>query len=192
MSHVTRIRLGVLVAGTAGLFLLTGLQAEDKPKPLGEKYALLIGVRQYGVEAAINFNYNFFLTAQFLRTNWGATIIDGFEGMEGNGPASGTPVPSRIAIASTDYLAADRVGVECMGVDPEWIGWLKYSTQVGLGQGDLSKIDIKGVQIADVKKTYRLHGDIEIEKQWMGPMRDLPPNLGWMRPIGSHPEEAWG
>ena len=43
------------------------------------------------------------------RLNWGASVIDGFEGMEGNGPKSGTPVASRIALASTDYVAVDRV-----------------------------------------------------------------------------------
>lgn len=143
-----------------------------------------VGVRQ--------FMYNVFLTAQFLKPNWGATVIDGFEGMEGNGPSSGTPVASRVAIASTDYIAADRVGAECMGVDPNWLGYLKYSGEVGVGQWDLSRIDVKGAQIAEVQKKYLMHRDIEQELQWMGPMRDLPPNLGWMRPIGSHPDEAWG
>ena len=133
-----------------------------------------------------------FLTAQFLKPNWGATFIDGFEGMEGNGPASGTPVPSRIAIASTDYVAADRVGAECMGVDPNWLGWLKYTGEVGIGQWDISKIDLKGPRIAEVQKKYLMHRDIDIQLKWMGPMEELPPNLGWMHPVGSHPDEAWG
>jgi uncharacterized protein (DUF362 family) len=60
------------------------------------------------------------VTAQ--RLNWGASVIDGYEGMEGNGPNSGTPMPSRIAVASVDYVAADRVAAETMGVDPEWLG----------------------------------------------------------------------
>jgi len=37
-------------------------------------------------------HYDIMLTAQKLRPFWGATVIDGFEGMEGNGPSSGTPV----------------------------------------------------------------------------------------------------
>jgi uncharacterized protein (DUF362 family) len=143
-----------------------------------------VGVRQ--------FMYNMYLTAQRLQPNWGATVIDGFEGMEGNGPAGGTPVKSRIAVASTDYLAADRVGAECMGVDPNWLGWLKYSGEVGIGQWDLSKIDVKGAQIAEVQKKYQMHGLIEQELKWMGPMQELPPNLGWMHPVGTHPDEAWG
>jgi uncharacterized protein (DUF362 family) len=121
---------------------------------------------------------NMMLTAQKLRPNFGAAVIDAYEGMEGNGPHAGTPVPHRIAIASTDYLAADRVGVEAMGIDPSWVGSLVYCHQAGLGQYDLDKIDVRGVKVAEVRRTYRLHPDIEQQKQWMGPMEELPPRLG--------------
>lgn len=123
-------------------------------------------------------HYNMFLTAAKLKPFWGATLIDGWEGMEGNGPASGTPVPSRAAIASTDYIAADRVGLELMGIDPNWIGYLRYCHQNGIGQYDMAKIDVDGPQLATVAKKYRLHKDIERELEWMGPLRDLPPKLG--------------
>jgi len=126
-------------------------------------------------------HYNMLLTAQKMQPNWGAALIDGFEGMEGNGPHSGTPVPSRIAIASTDYIAADRVAIEAMGINPGWIGYLNYCGQVGLGQYDLAKIDVVGASISAVKKNYRLHNDIERELQWMGPMEELPPKLGYRR-----------
>ncbi len=128
--------------------------------------------------------YNMFATAQKLATNWSATIIDGFEGMEGNGPTSGTPVPSRLAIASTDYAAADRVGAEVMGVDANWLGWLKYCGEVGVGQWDLANIDIRGARIGTVRKKYRMHSDVDRMLQWMGPMQELPPKLGFVRPFG--------
>ncbi len=129
-----------------------------------------VGVRQM--------QYNIMLTAQKMRPYWGATVIDGYEGMEGNGPTSGTPVNSRLAIASTDYIAADRVGLEVMSINSQWPGYLVYCGQMGLGQYDLSKIDVIGSSIASVQKKYRLHSDIERELQWMGPMEDLPPKLG--------------
>jgi uncharacterized protein (DUF362 family) len=121
---------------------------------------------------------NMMLTAQKLWPHFGAAVIDGFEGMEGNGPHAGTPVPHRIAIASTDYLAADRIGVEAMGIDPGWVGSLVYCYQVGLGQYDMGKIDVRGVKVADVRRTYRLHPDIEQQKEWMRPMEELPSRLG--------------
>jgi uncharacterized protein (DUF362 family) len=123
-------------------------------------------------------HYNMLLTAQKMKPFWGVTLIDGFEGMEGNGPSSGTPVESRIAIASTDYIAADRVGIEAMGIDPKWPAYLNYCAQCGLGQYDLSKIEVRGPALASVKKTYRLHKDIDRELQWMGPLQDIPPKLG--------------
>ena len=127
--------------------------------------------------------YNMFLTAGKMQPNWGAAVIDGFEGMEGRGPTDGTAVPSRIAIASTDFIAADRVGAEVMGVDANWLGWLKYCGEVGVGQWDLSKIDVQGAQIAAVQKKYQMHPDIERQLKWMGPMQELPPMLGWTQPI---------
>ena len=123
-------------------------------------------------------HYDIMLTAQKLAPFWGATVIDGYEGMEGNGPGSGTPVPSRVAIASTDYIAADRVGVEAMGVNPNWIGYLKFCNQAGIGQYDLEKIDIRGEKVAAIKKEYRLHRDIERELRWMGSMDEVPEKLG--------------
>ncbi len=121
---------------------------------------------------------NMMLTAQKLLPNFGVAVIDGFEGMEGNGPHSGTPVSHKIAMASTDFIAADRVGVEAMGVDPGWVGHLVYSYQAGLGQYDLNKIDIRGENVADVQIPYLLHRDADQQRIWMQDMEDLPPRLG--------------
>ena len=146
--------------------------------PPGEKH--WSDKRRYHVGVRQN-HYNMLLTAQKLQPNWGATVVDGYEGMEGDGPASGFPVPSRIAVASTDYIAADRVAVEAMGIDASWVGYLTYCGQVGLGNYDLKKIQIQGAALDAVRKKYRLHSDIERELQWMGPMEDLPPKLGFLR-----------
>ena len=151
-------------------------QAPKETKRWNDKRRYHVGIRQS--------LYNFFLTAQKMQPCWGAAVIDGFEGMEGNGPSMGTPVASRIALASTDFIAADRVGAEAMGIDPNWLGWLKYSGEVGLGQWDLSKIDVQGAQLAAVQKKYRLHADVDRMLKWRGPLEELPPNLGWVRPIG--------
>lgn len=123
-------------------------------------------------------HYNMLLTAEKMRPNWGSAIVDGFEGMEGNGPNSGTPVPTRVAIASTDFIAADRVALEVMGINANWPGYLVYCGKLGLGQYDLSKIDVIGSSVASVQKKYRLHLDIDRQLQWMGPMEDLPPKMG--------------
>jgi uncharacterized protein (DUF362 family) len=128
------------------------------------------GVRQTHVDIM--------LTAQRLRPCWGAAVIDGYEGMEGNGPNDGTLVPSRVAIASTDYIAADRVGIAAMGIDPAWVGYLNFCAQCGLGQNDLAKIDLRGAKLAEVTRKYRMSDDIQRELRWMGPMKEVPEKMG--------------
>jgi uncharacterized protein (DUF362 family) len=91
--------------------------------------------------------------------------------MEGNGPSGGTPVPSRIALASTDFFAADRVGLETMGIPAYAVGYLQYAAQLGLGQYDLAKIDVRGAKVEAVKRTYRLHDQADEQLKWL---RELP------------------
>jgi uncharacterized protein (DUF362 family) len=145
-----------------------------RPWNESEKRKFHVGIRQG--------NYNMYLAVQKMIPNWGLGIIDGFEAMEGNGPVEGTPVPHRIALASTDFLAADRVGLACMEIDAGWPGYLNYCHQAGLGQYDLTKIEVVGARIADVQRKYRLHADVDRMLEWRGPMQDLPSNLGRLRP----------
>jgi uncharacterized protein (DUF362 family) len=123
-------------------------------------------------------HYNMLVTAQRLQPHWGLAVIDGFEGMEGNGPGNGTPVESHVAIASTDFIAADRVALEVMGIDPDWVGYLAYCGQAGLGQYDLTKIQVEGASIASVAKKYQLHPQIQKELEWMGPLQKGSPTMG--------------
>jgi uncharacterized protein (DUF362 family) len=149
-----------------------------RPWTDSDKRKFHVGIRQG--------NYNLYMAVKRMMANWGVGIVDGYEGMEGNGPSQGTPVPHRIALASTDFVAVDRVGVECMGIDAGWPGYLNYCYQDGLGQWDLSKVDVVGAKIADVQRKYLLHADVDRMLEWRGPMMDLPPNLGRNRP---QPEE---
>jgi hypothetical protein len=65
-----------------------------------------------------------------------------------------------------------------MGINPLWMATPQYCWQVGLGQYDLAKIDVRGETMASLRRKYRLHQDIENELQWMGPLTDVPPKLG--------------
>jgi uncharacterized protein (DUF362 family) len=114
-------------------------------------------------------NYNLFALAQRLRPH--LAVIDGHEGMEGYGPTRGTAVEHRVCIVGTDWLAADRVAVELMGIDFAKIGYLNYCAQAGMGQGDLTKIEIIGEPVARHVKTYKLAPNIEKQLIWMKPPR---------------------
>jgi len=112
-------------------------------------------------------NYNMAQLAQKLHPD--LAVIDGYEGMEGNGPTLGTPVDHRICVASQDWLAADRVGVELMGIDFSRIGYLNYCSQMGLGTADLNKIVITGENLKDHIKSYKLPDNFERQGAWMNP-----------------------
>lgn len=112
-------------------------------------------------------NYNLYALSQQLHPH--LSVIDGFEGMEGNGPNSGTPVDHRVCVASTDWLAADRVAVELMGIDFAKIGYLNFCSQAGSGIADLHRIEIIGERISDHIKPYKLNENIDSQLIWMQP-----------------------
>jgi uncharacterized protein (DUF362 family) len=99
-------------------------------------------------------DYNLFALMQHLHID--LAVIDGFEGMEGKGPISGTPVDHRVAIAGTDFLAVDRVGVEVMGVNFDEIRYLNYLWDGGFGEADLDRIQICGETLEKCRKPYRM------------------------------------
>jgi uncharacterized protein (DUF362 family) len=117
-------------------------------------------------------HYNIFLGAQAMRPYWGAALIDGYEGMEGAGPNDGTPAPSRMAIASTDFIAADRVALETMGIDAAWVGYLRYCGECGIGRYELGQIEVRGEAIAALRRSYRLHPNVRRELRWLDPGPD--------------------
>jgi uncharacterized protein (DUF362 family) len=109
-------------------------------------------------------NYNLYSLARQLHPH--LAVIDGFEGMEGNGPNSGKPVDHRICIASTDWLAADRVGIELMGIDFARIGYLNFCAETGMGVSDLKKIEIIGEKLPNHIITYKLSDNIDAQLVW--------------------------
>jgi len=113
-------------------------------------------------------NYNLYALSKQLHPH--LALIDGFEGMEGNGPNDGTPVDHRVCVASTDWLAADRVAIELMGIDFSKVGYLNFCNQTGGGIGDLNKIEIIGERIADHIKHYKLSDNIDKQLIWMNPV----------------------
>jgi uncharacterized protein (DUF362 family) len=119
------------------------------------------GSGMYGI------NYNLFALAQRLHPH--VAVIDGYRGMEGNGPSRGTAVDHRVCVVSPDWLAADRVAVELMGIEFAKIGYLNYCAQAKLGETELERIEIVGEPLARHVRTYRLHDKIDQQLIWMHP-----------------------
>jgi len=83
------------------------------------------------------------------------TVIDGTIGMEGLGPVYGSPANMGIIITSYDTVAADSVGSAVMGIDPMETSYIKLASEQGLGESDISKIDVRGATIKEVRKNFK-------------------------------------
>ena len=120
-------------------------------------------------------NYNIFNLAYTLRPD--LAFIDGCKGMEGDGPINGTEVDHKVSIAGMDWLAVDRVATELMGVDTSNVGYLNFCADAGLGQFDLSKIEIIGETLANHVRSYRLSRNIEKQLEWLTPLKERADSL---------------
>lgn len=94
------------------------------------------------------------------------SVIDGLIGMEGDGPIDGNPIDVGIAISSIDPLAADRVACEVMGVDVNKVGYLHYCSEKDLGESDLEKIDVRGQNLNECIRPFRVHSMVEEQYKW--------------------------
>jgi uncharacterized protein (DUF362 family) len=93
-------------------------------------------------------------------------VIDGLVGMEGNGPEHGTAIDAGIAVSSIDPLAADRIACEIMEVDFNKVGYLYYCSEKGSGESDLENIDVRGQDLSECIRPFRLHSMVEEQYKW--------------------------
>ena len=85
------------------------------------------------------------------------TILDGIVAMEGDGPAAGDLRNMDLVMAGEDAVAIDACLARIMGLEPEDILVTKEAYSLGLGEMDLSRIEVAGDRIDDfVKKDYKL------------------------------------
>ena len=113
-------------------------------------------------------NFNLFNIAYQIRPD--LAFIDGYDGMEGDGPTNGTIVDHRVCVAGLDWLSVDRIGLELMGVNPANIGYMNYCAGAGMGQFDINKIEVIGEKVANHIKTYKLSRNYDKQLQWMTPL----------------------
>jgi uncharacterized protein (DUF362 family) len=80
------------------------------------------------------------------------TVIDGFVGMEGEGPVDGTPVQMNLIIAGKDVVATDATAARVMGFNPYEITHIRKAYEKGLGR---SEAEIVGEKLETVKRTFK-------------------------------------
>ena len=80
------------------------------------------------------------------------TVIDGFVGMEGEGPVDGTPVQMNLIIAGKDVVATDATAARVMGFNPYEITHIRKAFEKGLGR---SEAEIVGEILETVKRNFK-------------------------------------
>jgi uncharacterized protein (DUF362 family) len=80
------------------------------------------------------------------------TVIDGFMGMEGQGPVDGTPVQMNLIIAGTDPVATDATAARVMGFNPYEIKHIRKAHERGLGR---SEAEIIGEKLEAVRRKFK-------------------------------------
>jgi uncharacterized protein (DUF362 family) len=87
------------------------------------------------------------------------TLIDGTEGtIHGHYPPKAWEdrlvIPFNILIGGRDTLSVDVVGARIFGLELNEVPHLKIAYERGLGEGDLSKINVIGKDLGEYKKKY--------------------------------------
>lgn len=104
------------------------------------------------------------------------SVLDGFVGMEGDGPGSGDPVDLRVAIASSDPVVADTIGTLVMCHDPRQVGYLAHCGQAGLGEANPDQIELRGnTSIADARREFCKHPEYSKQLGWCAPYDSSTP-----------------
>lgn len=110
-------------------------------------------------------NLNLFALARSIYPH--LSVIDGWVGMEGDGPVHGDPVETRWAVASTDFLAADATAARLMGFAPHQVGYLHYCGLGGLGRLDPEEIELVGnLTLEEARRVFRPHRDQPLQERW--------------------------
>ncbi len=113
-----------------------------------------------------NLSYNIFTVAKSgVQPDF--SIIDGVTAIEGNGPWGGDIVEHGVSVASPDFVAADRVCTELMKIPPEYMKYIEWCSQAGMGNWDMAHIDVITHNLDSLSRQYKLHDALEEQIAWI-------------------------
>jgi uncharacterized protein (DUF362 family) len=109
-------------------------------------------------------NINLIRLARFLSPD--ISVVDGVEGLQGNGPGGSDRVGFGLCAATVDVFAADAVMAKAMGFEPMELGLLHYGHHLGMGVADLTEIEILETPIDEVITPFKPHEKTSLQMQW--------------------------
>lgn len=111
------------------------------------------------VKSVAYLNQNLFTLSQKTMPDLG--IIDGWWGMDKDGPVYGRRRNLKVTIASTDPVAADMVGTQVMSFDPKKIGYLRLLTEAARDR--FPRYQLVGEKISTVRQQFQPHRHFEYQ-----------------------------
>jgi len=118
-------------------------------------------------DEAQTLNVNLIRLARYLTPT--IAVVDGTQGLQGNGPGGEDHVDLGIAAAGVDVFATDAVMAKAMGFEPLKLGLLHYAHELGMGVADLSQIEVLETEIAQVHRAFKPHEKTDLQFQWQRP-----------------------
>jgi len=105
-------------------------------------------------EGSLAYNLSLIEILNQMRPN--LAILDGFIGMEGDGPIRGRAIELEIALASVDLISLDATACRVIGVDPDEIEALVLANQKGYGTIKSEEIELRGItNLTSIKKVFK-------------------------------------
>jgi uncharacterized protein (DUF362 family) len=115
-------------------------------------------------------------------------VTDGTFAGSGSGPRAMAWHEKNTIIAGADQVAVDAVAAHMMGFDPMKIPFIRIAHELGLGCGEIKKIDILGEDVQKVNWNFNVGNTFASKGQkliYWGPLKPLEKMLlrSWVTPL---------
>lgn len=156
-----------------------------------ENLTRLFGTRFIGSDKVklhqgyLNLNLFLFQLATLIPPH--LAVIDGFEGMEGDGPVHGDPVALDWAMAGMNPLVVDRVATRLMGFNPEDIGYLTFLAEAG-SVTPREKISFAGDSPQGLARPFKPHRNFVRQQAWKKELAEIGDSRLALGLAGHNPE----
>ncbi len=109
-------------------------------------------------------NRNLIRLAEYLTPD--ISVIDGIEGLQGNGPGGTDAAPFRCVFAGVNVWSVDALCTKAMGFDPLDLGVFEYASKRGWGVVDPEAMEIRGDRLEDVMMRFKPHERYPAQQGW--------------------------
>lgn len=102
-----------------------------------------------------------FISAMAEKVPIHLSILSANPAMIGSGPTKGIPKHTGIVICGNNPTGVDAVGARLLGFKPQGIHYMHLLTQKGIGESDISKLNIQGLSIQQAEDGFsqKVYGD---------------------------------